>query len=111
MPGSSPTIDLREPVSRLNKVDFPTFGRPMIATRGIAMCWLKDSKVYCAMHHEVIRSKDQGPRRLCFEGPERVERTKFGSGADLIPDVSGTVDQKLSCWPAQHSIIDQFVHT
>src|ERR1051326_209968 len=34
MPGSSPTMARRDPISRLNSVDFPTFGRPTIATRG-----------------------------------------------------------------------------
>ncbi len=34
MPGSSPTIDFREPVSRLKSVDLPTLGRPIIATSG-----------------------------------------------------------------------------
>ena len=37
MPGSSPTIDLRDPVKRLKSVDFPTFGRPIIATKGIGI--------------------------------------------------------------------------
>src|SRR5215469_2515464 len=34
IPGSSPTIDRREPVSRLNSVDLPTLGRPQIAISG-----------------------------------------------------------------------------
>src|SRR5580698_747406 len=34
MPGSSPTIDRREPVKRLNRVDLPTLGRPTIAKTG-----------------------------------------------------------------------------
>ena len=34
IPGSSPTIDRRVPVSRLNSVLLPTFGRPQIATSG-----------------------------------------------------------------------------
>src|ERR1051326_986167 len=34
MPGSSPTIARRPPVIRLNRVDFPTFGRPTITTVG-----------------------------------------------------------------------------
>src|SRR5437868_13656394 len=36
MPGSSPTIERREPTRRLNKVDLPTFGRPTIASVGSA---------------------------------------------------------------------------
>ena len=32
MPGSSPTMARRPPVMRLNKVDFPTLGRPTITT-------------------------------------------------------------------------------
>src|SRR5438093_3521286 len=34
MPGSAVTMDRRWPMRRLNSVDFPTFGRPMIAIRG-----------------------------------------------------------------------------
>jgi hypothetical protein len=34
MPGSSPTMERRSPTSRLKSVDFPTFGRPTIATSG-----------------------------------------------------------------------------
>src|SRR6516225_1903486 len=31
MPGSSPTMARRDPTSRLNRVDFPTLGRPTMA--------------------------------------------------------------------------------
>src|ERR1700728_2185238 len=34
MPGSSPTIDRRELVRRLKRVDLPTLGRPTMATTG-----------------------------------------------------------------------------
>ena len=34
IPGSSPTIERRDPVSRLNSVLFPTFGRPHTAISG-----------------------------------------------------------------------------
>src|SRR5689334_9004075 len=34
MPGSSVTMDRRCPIKRLNNVDFPTLGRPMIAMSG-----------------------------------------------------------------------------
>src|SRR5665213_2503393 len=34
MPGSSPTMDRREPVRRLNSVLLPTFGRPQTAISG-----------------------------------------------------------------------------
>src|SRR4051812_28133192 len=36
MPGSSVTMDRRWPIKRLNSVDFPTLGRPMIAMSGVA---------------------------------------------------------------------------
>ncbi len=36
IPGSSPTIDRRLPVSRLKSVLLPTLGRPTMATRGSA---------------------------------------------------------------------------
>ncbi len=41
IPGSSPTMDRRCPVIRLNKVDLPTFGRPTITTVGVSfgMCF------------------------------------------------------------------------
>ena len=34
MPGSSPTMERREPVRRLKRVDLPTLGRPQMAMRG-----------------------------------------------------------------------------
>src|SRR5690242_792660 len=34
MPGSSVTMDRRCPMIRLNRVDFPTFGRPTMAIKG-----------------------------------------------------------------------------
>src|SRR5271169_3418368 len=34
MPGSSPTMARRDPTMRLNSVDFPTFGRPTMASVG-----------------------------------------------------------------------------
>src|SRR5579871_1699665 len=34
IPGSSPTMARREPTSRLNSVDLPTFGRPTMARVG-----------------------------------------------------------------------------
>src|SRR5947208_7664287 len=37
MPGSSPTIARRCPISRLKRVDLPTFGRPTIAINGNAV--------------------------------------------------------------------------
>src|SRR5947207_6292272 len=36
MPGSSPTMARRDPISRLNRVDLPTFGRPTMAMVGSA---------------------------------------------------------------------------
>src|SRR5207248_5646517 len=36
MPGSSPTMARRDPISRLNRVDLPTFGRPTMAMVGRA---------------------------------------------------------------------------
>src|ERR1051326_2039358 len=36
MPGSSPTMARREPTRRLNKVDFPTLGRPTMAISGVS---------------------------------------------------------------------------
>ena len=34
MPGSSPTMERREPVRRLKSVDLPTLGRPTMAMSG-----------------------------------------------------------------------------
>src|SRR5437868_446091 len=43
MPGSSPTIARREPVSRLNSVDLPTFGRPTMArVKGFTAVWVDE---------------------------------------------------------------------
>src|SRR6202166_2804805 len=41
MPGSSPTMARREPVRWLNSVDFPTLGRPTMATSGSGFLLLK----------------------------------------------------------------------
>src|SRR5262249_17528100 len=43
--GSSPTIARRCPISRLNRGDFPTFGRPTIAISGNVFVW---SDVCCS---------------------------------------------------------------
>src|SRR5215813_2213025 len=37
MPGSSPTMERREPVRRLKRVDLPTLGRPTIANTGASL--------------------------------------------------------------------------
>src|SRR5580698_5660792 len=47
MPGSSPTMERREPVRRLNSVDLPTLGRPTMAKTGwssttVADCLMRD---------------------------------------------------------------------
>jgi hypothetical protein len=34
MPGSSPTMERRDPVRRLKRVDLPTLGRPTMAKTG-----------------------------------------------------------------------------
>jgi hypothetical protein len=36
IPGSSPTIARRDPISRLKSVDLPTLGRPTMAKVGMA---------------------------------------------------------------------------
>ena len=36
IPGSSPTIALRDPTRRLNSVDLPTLGRPTMAIAGVS---------------------------------------------------------------------------
>src|SRR5690348_5213646 len=48
MPGSLVTIERRVPVSRLNKVDFPTLGRPTITTEG-------NSSVMSAAHQFALQ--------------------------------------------------------
>ena len=40
MPGSSPTMERRSPRMALNRVDFPTLGRPTITTVGKGSSWL-----------------------------------------------------------------------
>src|SRR5690606_5590635 len=39
MPGSPSTMAIRWPTMRLNKADFPTLGRPTIATTAVAMTY------------------------------------------------------------------------
>src|SRR5690242_4740626 len=45
MPGSSVTIERRWPISRLNSVDLPTLGRPIIAMRGVGSITETFSKI------------------------------------------------------------------
>ena len=44
MPGSSPTMERREPVRRLKSVDLPTLGRPQMAKTGRSAAPLIDSR-------------------------------------------------------------------
>ena len=43
MPGSSPTMERRLLVTRLKRVDLPTFGRPQMAKSGAAASWAMDT--------------------------------------------------------------------
>src|SRR5438445_11072765 len=58
MPGSSATIDRRDPTKRLNNVDFPTFGRPTIASVGSAsdFFFLFFMAVFCKIDPNAPRS-------------------------------------------------------
>src|SRR5882762_8375828 len=73
MPGSSPTIARRDPVRWLNSVDFPTFGRPTIATSGDGFFLLKD---FSCSNCFFLKGGDE------LRCPSRYYRD---SGAFLIP--------------------------
>src|ERR1700676_1029011 len=60
IPGSLVTIDLRVPVSRLNKVDLPTFGRPTITSDAIFFfIWPLTLQHFATMHpRQGVRPKN-----------------------------------------------------
>ena len=64
IPGSSPTIDRRVPVMRLNSVDLPTFGRPQIATSGISAATL-DAPSLASINSEAKLSSSRSSRSPC----------------------------------------------
>src|SRR5579863_10453924 len=68
MPGSLVTIERRDPVSRLNSVDLPTFGRPTIT---IDACFsliliLPLARPFLLCHPEPSRVFPDGVRDLHF---------------------------------------------
>src|ERR1700676_1386735 len=71
IPGSLVTIDLRVPVSRLNKVDLPTFGRPTITSDAIFFfIWPLTLQHFATMHpRQGVRPKNAegDPTPVFFE--------------------------------------------
>src|SRR6202522_2197732 len=62
IPGSSPTIDRRDPVSRLNNVLFPTFGRPHTAISGRSRAsTLAVSVPICEASNSTSRQSSKSP--------------------------------------------------
>src|SRR6202453_892450 len=63
-PGSSSTSASLRPTSRLNSVDLPTFGRPMIATFG---------KLTSTRPHPEVALRKRGPRRMVQLAPRNLQ--------------------------------------
>jgi hypothetical protein len=62
IPGSSPTIDRREPVNRLNSVLLPTFGRPQTAINGRSRASaLSVSVTICEASSSISRQSSSRP--------------------------------------------------
>ena len=58
-PGVSFTMEIRSPASTLNNVDFPTFGRPTIATTGLLIisCTPFNLQISCTHERLILRSE------------------------------------------------------
>ena len=93
IPGSSPTIDRRDPVSRLKSVDLPTFGRPQTAIRGssresmlsvsVTICDASNSISRHSCSSSFPRKSSRSPRPAIFveTGVCRPTIPSFGRGA------------------------------
>src|SRR5271168_26427 len=97
MPGSSPTIERRECVSRLKSVDFPTLGRPTIATsgscelagvEGTTDLWYFDTKTPIAVRWGKRHPRETSASSIlhCLRvlGSESDGKPRFHSGAGAL---------------------------
>src|SRR6266403_2321329 len=84
MPGSSPTIERRSPIRRLNRVDFPTFGRPTIATSGRDCFW----EIFKSLRHDSFctLAKSHYVRSILIILREGVLCGMNGHGSDWMRD-------------------------
>ena len=94
VPASSNTTDRSSPTSRLNRLDFPTFGRPTSANRG---CSAPASPFAGASGSSCTMRSSRSPRRAPVHAghrerlaePERMEDGRVGLvllGVDLVRD-------------------------
>src|SRR5690349_3316043 len=94
MPGSSVTMDRRCPIRRLNRVDFPTFGRPTIAIRGNEAGMNGSDGIslpFCKIAHQ--KMVDLNCLAMIYsriiESDRRFENQMIGSGPELQYSASG----------------------
>src|SRR6185295_1790481 len=85
MPGSSVTMDRRWPIRRLNRVDFPTFGRPTMAISGSEddmACSVGNSLPFWKIAHQMMwdLSWVQMVYSWAIEKAREIENQKIGSG-------------------------------
>src|SRR3954452_17534547 len=86
-PDVSWTTAARVPVSRLTSVDFPTFGKPTIATVPMSSC----SDIGCkpARKRRTAACQEAGGTRVALRG--RQPARAGGEGADLAERAEGAV--------------------
>src|ERR1041385_3834737 len=100
MPGSSPPMARRDPVSRLKSVDLPTLGRPTIATNGALVVWSFSG-------NSVTHSSAEAPYLIVNGRCGRIGRAtdpaaSFLLGKHLV-DFFGCHDDRLPVpWRMQH---------
>src|SRR5271157_853486 len=78
IPGSSPTMERREPVRRLKSVDLPTLGRPTIAKIG-AVAAVKADFFECRLRESFTGSS---PKFLLLQSGMKAERPGDGAKAE-----------------------------
>src|SRR5271166_2033838 len=107
MPGSSPTMERREPVRRLKSVDLPTLGRPTIAKIGAVAavkadffeCRLRESFTGSSPKFLLLQSGMKAERpgdgaKALIAGPQECARRKRNRGEKMGIDIADSHSEK-----------------
>ena len=78
VPGMSWTTERSSPMSRLNKVDFPTFGRPTIATAGTNGAY---GRVTIGIHIQVVTGRNAATIASSMSPVPRPWIARTGTGS------------------------------
>src|SRR5439155_3394038 len=103
-PGRGSTMALRSPIIRLNRVDFPTFGRPTIATIGLATCQLDGFWLSHPQDQRRDRAQNRSQAERGFRTDNGPQRTGDHAGPEVCDAVDAIEKTKSSAQPAD---IDQ----